>query len=245
MPVFFIQTTDIVDGIVSIHGDLFRHLAKSLRIKPGESLIFNDEQGTRYVTSVREITKGSLKAGIEHIETNPTLFSYPLVLGQAILKGDKMSWIIQKATELGVGTIVPLQTERVVSKFHHAHNTHLETRWSRIALEAAQQSERWIPPRIAPITTFSQFIKDYSTIQTKLILAERSHGLRLAQQPLPTAFQEAIVIAIGPEGGWSSEELAIAKMANFSFTTLGAQILRAETASLATLAILQSSLQIL
>lgn len=245
MPVFFIQNTDIVDGTVSIHGDLFRHLAKSLRIRSGETLVFNDEQGTRYVTSVREITRGSLQAVIERIETHPTPFSYPLVLGQAILKRDKMSWIIQKATELGVGTIVPLQTERVASQFHHAHNTHLEKRWSRIALEAAQQSERWIPPRIAPIATFPQFIKDYSAIQTKLILAERSDGLRLAQLPLPTAFHGLIVIAIGPEGGWSSEELIAAEMANFSFTTLGAQILRAETASLAALAILQSRLQML
>ena len=243
MPVFFIQARDVLDGLIIIRGNLFQHLAKSLRTKPGEPLTFNDEEGTRYLTSVQEITKEVLTAQVKRTETQSTPPPLPLILGQAILKGDKMSWVIQKATELGVDVIVPLQTERVIAKAQPSHKKNLENRWIRIALEAAQQSERWKPPIIAPIASFQEFINAYSETPTKLMLAERTQGLRLAEQPLPTTRDHSIVVAIGPEGGWAPEELAAADTANFSFTSLGEHILRAETASLATLAILQSRLQ--
>ena len=242
MPVFFIKATDVKDGLVVVRGELFQHLVKSLRTRPGESLIFNDEQGTRHRTSVQEITREFLVARVEFTETHSTSPPYPLIIGQAILKGDKMNWVIQKATELGVGTIVPLQTERVISKSSHPHNTNLERRWSRIALEAAQQNERWAPPRIESIASFPRFIETYSAIPTKFILAERAEGLRLSQQTLPSTPDSPIVMAIGPEGGWTPEELRAAEAAKFSFTTLGSHILRAETASLAGLAILQTRL---
>ncbi|MGD9850016.1 MAG: 16S rRNA (uracil(1498)-N(3))-methyltransferase [Nitrospirales bacterium] len=241
MPVFFIQATDLVDGMILVRGELFHHLVKSLRTRPTESLIFNDEAETRYYTSVQEITKDVLHAKIERTETDQHPSRPSIILGQAILKGDKMSWVIQKATELGVHTIVPLQTERVIAKIHHTQS--MEKRWDRIGLEAAQQSERWTPPTIQPVCPFSQFLTRYGKLPDKLILAERSDGFRISQLPLPTNANSQIVVAVGPEGGWSSEELTAADAARFSFATLGQHILRAETASLATLAILQSRLQ--
>ena len=242
MPVFFIPSTQVVDNTILIQGDLYQHLVKSLRTRPGESLTFNDERGIRYVTTVKKVTRDELLAGVEGTETNPLPRPYSIVLGQAILKGDKMSWVIQKATELGVGTIIPLLTERVILK---SHTTNLEKRWSRIALEAAQQSERWAPPSIEAMASFSQFLETFAATPIKLILAERTIGHSLLELPLPTNPDAPIIVAIGPEGGWTSEELALAGKANFSYASLGARVLRSETASLATLAILSSRMQML
>lgn len=243
MPAFFIQATNLVDGQVLVRGELFHHLVKSLRTRLTEPLIFNDEFGTRYYTSVQEITKDTLHARIDRIETNPNPSRPSIILGQAILKGDKMSWVIQKATELGVDTIIPLDTERVMAKIRPTQTTAMATRWGRIGLEAAQQSERWTPPTIQPVCPFAQFLTRCEDLPQKLILAERSKGLRISQQILPTNANSRIVVAIGPEGGWSSDELTAAEAAGFTGITLGQHILRAETASLATLAILQARLQ--
>lgn len=243
MPVFFIQTTDLVEGKLHIRGELFAHLAKSLRTRPGETLTFNDDLGTRYYTTVQEITKDGLLAHVDHFETNQILSRPSIILGQAVLKGDKMGWAIQKATELGVDTIIPLHTDRVIAKVRHTQAPAMRTRWGRIGLEAAQQSERWTLPDIQSVCSFDEFLVRFADFPNKLILAERSTGLRMSQQALPSDSGSQIVVAVGPEGGWSAEELSAAEAARFSCTTLGQRILRAETASLAALAILQSRLQ--
>lgn len=243
MPVFFIQSTDLVDGIIHIRGDLFTHLSKSLRTRPGESLIFNDEFGIRYHTSVQEITKQALLATVNRSETIQTPSRTSIILGQAVLKGDKMAWAIQKTTELGVDTIIPLHTDRTVGKVRPTQNSAVQTRWHRIGLEAAQQSERWTLPHIQPVCSFDEFLSRCKELPYKLILAERSTGLRISQQELPDVAGHQIVVAVGPEGGWSDEELSKAEAARFSPTTLGYRMLRAETAGVAALAILQSRLQ--
>ena len=245
MPVFFIQSTDLVEGKFHIREELFAHLAKSLRTKPGEHLTFNDEYGTRYYTTVLEITKDVLVAHVDRSETNQRLSRPSIILGQAVLKGDKMSWAIQKATELGVDRIFPLHTDRVITKIRHNQASAMATRWGRIGLESAQQSERWTLPDIQSVCSFDEFLVRFADFPYKLILAERSTGVRISQQALPSDSEGQIVVAVGPEGGWSAEELSAAEAARFSFTTLGRHILRAETASLAALAIIQSRLQAL
>ena len=154
-----------------------------------------------------------------------------------------MGWAIQKATELGADTIIPLHTERVIAKVRHNQASAMVARWGRIGLEAAQQSERWTLPDIQSVCSFDEFLVRFEDFPYKLILAERSTGSRISQQALPSNSVSQIVIAVGPEGGWSAEELSAAEAARFSYTTLGQHILRAETASMAALAILQSRLQ--
>jgi len=240
MPVFFIHSQDVVDGVVTITDPLLTHISKSLRAKLGDALIFNDNQGHRYHTTVSHITKQALQATIQQVE-DPPLSTRPLLtLAQALLKGEKMGWVIQKATELGVSAIVPLITDRVILKLSGNQGETHHARWIRIALEAAQQSERWSLPTILPIQTFQQFLESPRQ-NPAIFLAEREEGASLLTIPCAKEQSGAeVTVIIGPEGGWSPGEVEAAQSHNWTFASFGKEILRAETASLAALAILQA-----
>jgi 16S rRNA (uracil1498-N3)-methyltransferase len=240
MPVFFIHSNDVGNGAIKVTDPLLSHIAKSLRAKPGDSLLFNDDQGRRFHTSVTQITKYVLEATIQHVEDALPSTSPPLILVQALLKGEKMGWVIQKATELGVSAICPLITDRVVLKLSGTQEETHRARWNRIAVEAAQQSERWTLPTILPLQTFQEFL--LTPHHGPLIfMAERAKGASLLTMPCsPDKSGPGVTVIIGPEGGWSAEELDAAQAHNASFASFGKAILRAETASLAALAILQA-----
>jgi len=244
MPVFFIRSTQVEDDRVVIGDPLFTHLAKSLRMRPGDPLILNDEQGRRYQTTISQVTKHGIHSNIFSIQA-PSPTSVPsITLAQALLKGEKMGWVIQKATELGIHTIAPLITNRVIPRVSSTNAASFLERWDRIALEAAQQSERWNVPTILPVQKFQEFLQREKEGIT-IMLAERQKNVSLSKIPLPSEIQGGITVVIGPEGGWTQEELQSAQSRSFSFAKLGEGILRAETACLASLAILQARLNYL
>jgi 16S rRNA (uracil1498-N3)-methyltransferase len=178
------------------------------------------------------------------VETIPALArtAPSLILAQALLKGEKMDWVIQKATELGVGCIVPVHTTHGVVKIQQDRAKHQRARWQKIALEAAQQSERRTIPTIAEPTDLPHLFASYSSATTKAILSERTGAASLTAMPLPSDPEQSIVVLIGPEGGWSQEELRLAQEHGYRSLTLGARILRAETAAIAAISVLQSRL---
>jgi len=151
-----------------------------------------------------------------------------------------MDWVIQKATELGAASFVPLIGRHVVIRPKAARVATQQQRWQRIALEAAQQAERWEIPTVATPCEATAFFSQQPPADVNLILRERAPGQSLASIPLPNTPESTIVIATGPEGGWAREELGIALEHGFTPVTLGKLILRAETAALAALSILQS-----
>ena len=243
MPVFFIHSQDVMDGLVTIIDPLLSHLSKSLRTKPGGSLLFNDDQGHRYHTTVVQITKQSLQASIQRTEDPPHQTRPPIILAQALLKGEKMGWVVQKATELGITAIRPLMTERVILQLSEKQEETHRARWMRIALEAAQQSERWTLPTISPMQTFQQFL-DTPHAAPPIVMAERTGTQSLLT--IPCVSEEpstAVTVMIGPEGGWSARELDAAQAHHCLFASFGKEILRAETASLAAVALLQARFQ--
>lgn len=244
MPVFFIHSTNVEDEMVTITDPLFSHLSKSLRTRPGDHLILNDERCRRYYTTILQVTKHVIHTKIISIQESSPSSTPSITLAQALLKGEKMGWVIQKATELGVHTVAPLITERVILRVSTTHTAGYQERWARIALEAAQQSERWNIPTILPPQKFREFIQREDE-GLKIMLAERQERVSLSKIPLPAEIQGGITLVIGPEGGWTQEELQAAQSRNYSFATLGHGILRAETASLASLAILQARLNYL
>jgi 16S rRNA (uracil1498-N3)-methyltransferase len=164
------------------------------------------------------------------------------VLGQALIKGDKMDWVIQKATELGVATILPIHSTHSVIKPNPERLEHQRSRWERIARDAAQQSERWTLPTIADPVSLPEICRRYASAPLKGLFAERSNGSSLATISLPEDRQQPIILLIGPEGGWAPDEQRIAQEQGFLSLTLGPRILRAETAAIAAISILQSRL---
>ena len=243
MPVFFLPPQLITPPTVTITGDLLIHLRQSLRVTIGDTLLIGDGQGRRYQTRVTAVTKHALSGSIIETLAEPTRQVPSIILGQALLKGDKMDWVIQKATELGVHTIIPLQTRHSVVQ---AKTERIETqraRWQRIALEAAQQSEQWTVASVKGPQLMAEFLEQLSDCAIRLILLERRDvGLSLANIELPQSGEETILLLVGPEGGWSAEEVALIDQLSLTPITLGSKILRAETAAISALAVVQHRL---
>jgi 16S rRNA (uracil1498-N3)-methyltransferase len=159
-----------------------------------------------------------------------------------LIKGDKMDWVIQKATELGVAGVALIHSTHSVIKPNPERLDHQRSRWERIARDAAQQSERWTIPTIADPVDLAEICRQYASAPLKGMLVERSNGPSLSAIPLPSDRQRPIVLLIGPEGGWAPEEQRLAQEQSFLPLALGPRILRAETAAIAALSILQSRL---
>ncbi len=242
MPTFFIAPEIVIPPAIRITGPLLHHLRESLRLHRGESLTLTDSQGVRYRVEVTEITSHAIDTRIVDQDTAPPRTTPQITLGQALLKGERMDWVLQKATELGVDAIVPLETHHSVVKPNPERVEHQRTRWHRIALEAAQQSERWTIPTISEPMMLPQFLAQQPAATMKGMLAERTRGLSLASIAVPREPHHSIVLLIGPEGGWAQAEQRVAQDRGFTPLTLGTRILRAETAAIAALSILQARL---
>jgi 16S rRNA (uracil1498-N3)-methyltransferase len=156
-----------------------------------------------------------------------------LVLGQALIKGDKFDWVVQKATELGAARIVPLVTEHSDVRQAEGRAEHRLQRWRRIALEAVKQCGRRRLVEIAEPVSFAKFCEGEEA-QAKLIFSERG-GRRLRE----VAAGPSVALAIAPEGGWSDGELELADGHHFTPIYLGARILRTETAAIAAVTLAQ------
>lgn len=251
MPVYFIRSDQIDDQNVSLTPDLSHHLRDVLRLKVGELLTLVDEKPKGYRTRVTASYPNPLQLKIES-EVAPEgkqLGSLHLAVG--MLKGEKMDWVIQKACELGVSELTPLITERTVVRVRPERLPHQQARWLKIATEASQQSCRWSLPKINPPVDLTTFLEETSSKKVsssklsskdfRLIFSERTLAepcaetirLKIAESP------EAGTLLVGPEGGWTPAEESEALKADFRAVSLGEQILRAETAALAALSIVQ------
>lgn len=241
MPVYFISSGQIDRKKVEVGRELAHHLQDVLRVKVGETLFLVDEQPKRYQAKVTESSPGRLVFSIEGEEI-PSRIRPAIRLGIGLLKGEKMEWVLQKATELGVAAISPLVTQRVIVRPKSDRLAHQHERWMKILTEAAQQSGRWEIPRLDSPADLERFLTE-TAAGFKFLFYEGSsvgpppHPIKEAIGPLQPPFQGTVLI--GPEGGWENQEVAAAAERGYSVLSLGERTLRAETAALAALAILQ------
>ena len=242
MPVFFVSPECIDQQTISVTGDVLVHIRDSLRITVGETLWLNNGQGARYRVEITDVSKRAVTARILETIQEPPRRTPRLILGQSLLKGEKMDWVIQKATELGVSEIVPIESQHSVVQLKADRVDHQLARWQRIALEAVQQSEQWRIPTIAMPHSLSALLSSRATGTLTLMLVERRDGKSLQTVALPQGVADSVLVLIGPEGGWSKDEVQIAEQTGIEQITLGQHILRAETAAIATISILQSRL---
>jgi 16S rRNA (uracil1498-N3)-methyltransferase len=221
----------------SLIGAQAAHLARVLRAQPGmhADIVAN---GRVYRAAIAGVSPEEVSfALIEEIAAESAL---PVTLLLAVFKFDRMEWAIEKATELGVATIVPVIASRTEKHLAQAAGKRVE-RWRRLAHEAAKQSRRADVPAIEePVTLSARLIQASST--KKILLAEDEHETTLRQRIEETlAITESELpdfeLAIGPEGGWTTEELALFAKHDWQSASLGPRILRAETAAIAAIAV--------
>lgn len=234
---FNISSANINGTTATLTGSEAHHLRDVLRLKPGNRITLFDGTGTTYEGEINRITPDSVIIQID--KTNSADNNRPqLHLGQALITGKKIELVVQKATELGISSLTPF-TSTFCSTREPSPNR--QERWHRIAMESCKQCNRAIPPEIKPLTTITECLQEASHHELKIIFWEETADLTL--QDIEINIKEkkprSVFFMIGPEGGLSDDEIATAKQHGFLSVTLGTQILRAETASLAAAAILQ------
>ena len=242
MPVFFIHSEQICDGLLNLTGPLTRHLAGSLRHQVGDRIFVVDERKIGYIVQFLEMQSGRIVAKIleERKPSHPAALC--ITLGVAILKAKKLDWVLQKATELGVTRIVPMLTERTIVHPRTEKRQALHHRWQEILKDSSQQSGRWDIPSLEFPLDFTQLVAQSPSFDLAVLPweGETEKGIK---EILRTNRQARKVLAlIGPEGGFSGREVDLARSYQAVPVSLGPRIMRADTAGLATLTILQFEL---
>jgi 16S rRNA (uracil1498-N3)-methyltransferase len=218
----------------ALTGEHADHLVRVLRARLGQEFdIVTD--GVVRRGRILSIDSGRVK--FELGEEIPSVPFANITLLLAVFKFDRMEWAIEKCTELGVSRIVPVIARRTDAHLASAAAKRAE-RWRRIALQAAEQSRRASPPEIAVAIRVSEAVHLPGAV--RLVLAESEHQTQLRDAVEPT--EGEILMAIGPEGGWTEEELQLFQRAGWISTSLGPTILRAETAAIAATAIVLAEL---
>ena len=235
-PRFFISPEQVSGLQIILAGEDVRHIVLVLRMKIGEELLLCDGLGTEYSARITQVGKSEITAEITgQSKREPR---YPsILLGQGLPKSDKMDWIAQKATELGVATIVPIVTERTIVKVRDEEKR--VSRWQKIAREAAMQSNRPDIPQVHALVPLTEFLRTLHSEPGTLLLFPWEEGT----QPLKDVLRERrdikkIIVLIGPEGGFSAKEAELAKGKGFHLVSLGRNILRTETAAIAALSMI-------
>ena len=238
MPQFFIDTELDLGSEVEIRGSDAKHIATVLRLAAGDWLVIADGKGSSYRAEIVAASTHAVTAritGVYALRVN----AQPPVLAQAIIKHDRNEWIIQKAVELGVREIVPFHSVRTIPRLGTGVTASKLKRWNRIALEAAKQSGLPFVPQVAEPVSFDGLIARVPSFATSILFweGERERDLPSLKHRLST--RTSTLVIIGPEGGFTVEEVQSAILADVITASLGPQILRVETACLAALAICQ------
>ena len=216
---------------VVLSTDESKHISKVLRIRPGEKIEVCDGAGRAYVSNVLSVESQVEVGIISEIDNNEPLKK--VVLFQSLSKGTKMDLVIQKAVELGVSEIVPVETEFSVVKVKEESSKII--RWNRIAIEAVKQCKRSVVPKVYEPVKFSKAIEMMKGYDLSVIAYECDR-----ENTYESLFKDeinSVGIMIGPEGGFSPSEIEIAKNDGVKTITLGKRILRTETAAIALLAV--------
>lgn len=212
-----------------------QHVLRALRLKPGAALILFNGAGGEYAATLQDVSGGAAKAALGDFIARDAESPLTVTLAQAISRGERMDYAIQKAVELGVAHIQPLVTEFCVVKIHQERVDKRLAHWQGIIISACEQCGRTRVPAISAPAHLARWMAACSS-SVKLVLDPyATQGL--SQLPQPAA---DITLLIGPEGGLSDTELAQAQHAGFIPVRLGARMLRTETAPVAALAAVQT-----
>ncbi|MEG1942545.1 MAG: 16S rRNA (uracil(1498)-N(3))-methyltransferase [Angelakisella sp.] len=225
MPRFFTTEIDHKTGMVT--GEDARHITCALRCRAGEEITLCDGRGTDYHCRIAEADEHCVR--LEVLEHFPSASEPPVVirLFQALPKADKLELIVQKAVELGVSEIIPVLTDRCVSRPDEKAMAKKRERLNRIASEAAKQCGRGIIPQVGSMLTLPNAIAEMTKAEAAILFYENATarlGELLAKKPC------TISILIGAEGGFAPEEVMQAEQAGLAVCTMGRRILRCETA---------------
>lgn len=226
--------TDEISGETGwIRGEDVKHIRKVLRLSAGDAVSLCDGAGTDYEAVIVSVSPDEVRLKILGCTPSTTEPGTRIILYQCLPKSGKMEWIIQKGTELGVHTFVPVLSERCVAQPGERFEQK-RIRYQRIAEEAAKQSRRGIIPQVKELTRISDLIPEPDSLF--LVCDEEEHALTLKQALRNRPVPASVGILIGPEGGLERREVQQIRAQGGTGISLGPRILRTETAGIAAVA---------
>jgi 16S rRNA (uracil1498-N3)-methyltransferase len=227
---FYINCT-LAPGPVVVEGPEAHHLSGVCRLRPGDAVRLFNGDGREYPAEVREVGRRNVVLEVQSVAAPIREQSFRLEIAAPLPKGDRAQFLIEKLTELGATAFTPLQTARSLV---HPRETKLD-KLERYVIEASKQCGRNVLMEIGPLTAWASFVRRAGLPEHRII-AHPGEPAILAGRGTPSD----VVAAVGPEGGFTDDEVELARAAGWAATGLGPRILRVETAALA-LALLASS----
>lgn len=239
---YFVDRNQIEDNRIKIIGEDYQHLKKVLRAVKGDQLTICCN-GMDYTSVISEIGNDHITSEITGQAENKTEPTLKVTLYQGLPKADKMELIIQKCVELGVTEIVPVLTDRCVVKLNTDKDSLAKvTRWQKIALEAAKQCNRGLVPKVGSPVKFSEAVKLVSGKDLSVIPYEKEYATGFKSLASACSGIKSAAVFIGPEGGFTEQEIELAGNMGIRKITLGPRILRTETAGIVALSLMMYEL---
>jgi 16S rRNA (uracil1498-N3)-methyltransferase len=236
---FFLPRIEIQDNRATITGSELNHLRRVLRLRPKDRVVLFDDAGWEHEGIIHSLGKdrGDIEITRSYQIDNESPVKITLALG--LTKGEKMDFVVEKATELGVHAVVPFVSSYTVPKLNEKKAAQRSQRWHKIALGAAKQCGRVRIPEISALTEFRDLVEAASRDALRLFFWEKESQQGLSEFKDSRTGVGEIVVMIGPEGGFSAPEAALALEHGFKPVRFGPRVLRAETAALAALSVVQ------
>lgn len=238
-PRFYYPNLPTNKGVLNLSAPIRHHALNVLRLKKNDWIALFDGQGQEVTAQILNLTKQEIQVEISQPATVNRETPIHVTLVQALPSGEKMDWIIEKGTELGIASIQPIQATRSIVKLNTERSAKKQTRWQEIAIAACAQCGRNTVPTVLPVASFDRWI----TEQTQSAPAENLRLLMDLAPEIPRLSQfdfgnklNKITVMVGPEGAFTAAEISAAKNIGFAPINLGARILRTETAGLAFMA---------
>ncbi len=229
---FYVPPGTIRSEQIELGADVAKRISRVLRLNPGDTVTLFDGIGREFEVRITAITNGKVAATlVNQIETRPES-AVAIHLCQALIRLPRFEWSLEKGTELGVATFVPVITERSLIRPHEQTPPRLE-RWRRIVAEAAEQCGRATVPEVQPPQQMALALVDAPGLKILLWEGAKEPSLKQVLRREPPLLEEiSVSLFIGPEGGFTEQEVELAKRHGAIVASLGRRILRAETAGI-------------
>ncbi len=241
---FFVEDAQVGEHTVTIEGSDVNHIKNVLRMKRGERVRISSTSGKNYFGEIAEFSGDTVLVAITQECAPDTELPSRIYLFQGLPKSDKMELIIQKAVELGACEIIPVAMKNCVVKLDEKKAAAKTARWQEIAKSAAKQSKRSVIPTVGRPVSYQEALAAAAELDVVLIPYENERGMAATREAIEAIVPgQSIGILIGPEGGFSDGEIALARERDMKLISLGGRILRTETAGLATLSVLMYHLE--
>jgi len=236
---------DLNEGAAATLGDaVYHHLIVVLRRIRGDAITLFNGRGGEYAATIDSVARRKLVVSIGSLRDVNRESSLPVTLAQAVSKGERMDYTIQKAVELGVTAIQPLITERVVVRLDAERWARKQEHWQSVATAACEQSGRTRVPKVAPVLDLNDWLTASPPEALRLVLAPddgtRGQAPGAGSDSVRRSANQPVVLLVGPEGGFSELEVKLVDLTGFIGLALGPRVLRTETAGVVALAVLQS-----